>query len=150
MIEHSALPRRKARPQSTAAAMNHQGGAIPTARRTMASAAQTRGLPWQSLWSRQLLQTLLTIAAIALVTVILVLYVLPSSQMNQAQTTIAHLRQERASLARHNAEIIRQITYYTELPTLERRAQALGMGPVQQAIVVQAQQAASALVSGAR
>lgn len=88
--------------------------------------------------SSQTVQFMLWLLGVALVTFILYLYVLPTSQMNEAKLRIAQLQAQKAALDRQSAELARQISLYTDLPTLERRARQLGMGPPQRAILFNA------------
>jgi hypothetical protein len=82
----------------------------------------------------QLAQFALIMASIAALTLVLFLYVLPNSQINAAHTKIAQLQEQQANLQRQNAEVLQAIARYSDLKTLEIRAQQLGMQPVQSAI----------------
>ncbi|MEA3335625.1 MAG: hypothetical protein U9R25_06910 [Chloroflexota bacterium] len=84
--------------------------------------------------SRETLQYGGVFLGIALVTLILFLYVLPSSQMSAAEARITELKEEKASLQRMNADVIRSITQYSEQKVLEQRARKLGMGPPHNAV----------------
>lgn len=75
------------------------------------------------------LQAVLILATIALLTFALYLYVLPNSQMSEAQARIAQLRAERDALSRQSAEMIRLAADFTMLTRIEKRAKELGMGP---------------------
>lgn len=78
---------------------------------------------------RPRLQAVLILTGIALLTFALYLYVLPNSQMSEAETRIAQLRAERDALSRQNAEIIRIAADFTALTRIEKRARELGMEP---------------------
>ena len=87
---------------------------------------------------RQALRLALIVLGITFLTAILFLYVLPTSQMNEARAEILDLQLRKAALARQNAQLAREISYYTDLATLEQRARALGMGPPQHAVFLYA------------
>jgi hypothetical protein len=78
------------------------------------------------------LQAALALTGIALLTFALYLYVLPNSQMSEAEARIAQLRAERDALRRQNAEIIRLAASFTALTRIEKRARELGMEPPRQ------------------
>lgn len=78
---------------------------------------------------RPRLHAVLILSGIALLTFALYLYVLPNSQMSEAQARIAQLRAQRDALGRQNAEIIRIAADFTALTRIEKRARELGMAP---------------------
>jgi len=71
----------------------------------------------------------LILGIIALLTFALYLYVLPNSQMSEAQARIAQLRAERDALSRQSTEMIHLAADFTMLTRIEKRARKLGMGP---------------------
>lgn len=75
------------------------------------------------------LQAVIILASIVLLTFALYLYVLPNSQMSEAEARIAQLKAERDALSRQNAEIIRLAADFTALTRIEKRAKELGMEP---------------------
>lgn len=79
--------------------------------------------------ARPSLQAWLILTGIALLTFALYLYVLPNSQMSEAQARIAQLKAERDALSRQNAETIRLASDFTALTRIEKRAKELGMQP---------------------
>lgn len=95
-------------------------------------------LPAAGAASAQILQVALVVLGIALATFILYLYVLPNSQISAAEARIEELKAQHATLVRQNAEIMRQISAYTDLGTIQLRAQKLGMGPARSVIYLPA------------
>lgn len=79
--------------------------------------------------ARQGLLVVFVLLCIGVMTFALYLYVLPNSQMSEAQARIASLRAQVAVLDRETAENFRRAAEFTNLPVLEARAKKLGMGP---------------------
>lgn len=78
---------------------------------------------------RQGLLVIFVLLCIGVMTFALYLYVLPNSQMSEAQAHIASLRAQVFVLNRQTAENLRLATELTSLPALEARAKKLGLGP---------------------
>jgi hypothetical protein len=91
-------------------------------------------LPNTQAASTQLLQVSLVILAIGFVTFVLYLYLLPNSQISEAEQRINQLIGQHATLTRQNAEIVREVSVYTDLGTIQQRGKALGMGPARNVI----------------
>lgn len=79
--------------------------------------------------ARQGLLVVFVLLCIGAMTFALYLYVLPNSQMSEAQARIASLKAQVAVLDRETAENFRRAAEFTNLPVLEARAKKLGMGP---------------------
>ncbi len=107
-------------------------------KRTVLGSPQTLAPNWPERFRlpAQTLQAVLALLVTALLTFVLYLYVLPNSQMSEAESAILELKAQKAALTRKTAEIDRQIAGYTDLATLEARARKLGMGQPRSAIIL--------------
>jgi hypothetical protein len=106
------------------------GNAFPQPQNRTTKPAPTK----RPLFSAQVLPALLVVLGVAIATFVLYLYVLPNSQIDAAKMRIANLQAQKATLERENAALLREIALTSNLKTLEIRAQALGMGPANNAI----------------
>lgn len=88
-------------------------------------------LPERGVRSRFWLSAAAIVALAAGLTLVLYLYLVPNSQISETNIRIAALRAEKIALARENARLVQEITAYTDLAYIKRRAKELGMGPPQ-------------------
>ncbi len=103
-----------------------------------APSAPSLNLPRAGAGYASIIQVALVVLGIALATFVLYLYLLPNSQISAAEARIEDLKAQHAALVRQNAEIMRQISTYTNLGTVQQRAQKLGMGPARSVIFLPA------------
>lgn len=88
-------------------------------------------LPERGARSRFWLSAAAIVALAAGLTLVLYLYLVPNSQISETNVRIAALRAEKIALTRENARLVQEITAYTDLAYIKRRAKELGMGPPQ-------------------
>lgn len=87
------------------------------------SLADRGRLPWEAV------KLLILTLGVGLLTFVFYLYVLPNSQMSEAEARIVLLKSRVEALDRTNSELERQILVYSSMADLESRARKLGMGP---------------------
>lgn len=95
-------------------------------------------LPRAESASSQMVQVAIIVLGIGLATFILYLYLLPNSQISEAEAQIGQLQTQHATLIRQNTDVVRQISAHTDLATIQLRARELGMAPARNVIYLPA------------